>query len=209
MSSQAGISSCRWCQLCVFGHHTEFLLPGQDLLARHVPAGVELALVLVRPLLRDVMRGVGGAGCPVDEERFVGGEGLLLAHPGDGPIGQILGEGVALLRCLFRFHRRGALIEAGIVLVGFTADETVEMLEPRAGGPLVERADRGDLPGRHFVALAELGGRISVEHQRFGDGRFVLRSDAAVTRRRGGDLGDAAHANRVVVATGQHCLAGG
>ena len=115
-------------------------------LARDVPAVVELAPVFVRPLLGHMMRGVGGARREVHEERFVGHQRLLLAHPGDGAIGEILGEGVALLGSLRRLHRCGALIQARVVLVGFSADETVEVLEPRTGGPLIETAPQATPP---------------------------------------------------------------
>ena len=123
--------------------------------------------------------------------------------------GEILGERVALLGRLRRLDRRGALVQARVVLVGLAADEAVEVLETRAGGPLVERARRGDLPHRHLVAFAELRGRIAVELQGLGDRRLLLGPDAAVARRRGRHLGDRAHPHRVVVAAGQHGLPGG
>ena len=154
------------------------------------------------------MGSVGGTGGEVHEERFVGRQGLLLSHPGDGPVRQILGEGVTLLRRLGRFDRRGALVKTRVVLVGLTADEPVEVLETRARGPLVERAGRGDLPHRHLVALAELGRRIAVELQRFRDRRLLLGSNAAVSRRRGGHLGDRPHPHGMVVTSRQHCLSG-
>ena len=85
-------------QLRVGGHDTQLLLPRHDLFAQRIPAAVEFAPVLIRPLLGHVVRRVGGAGGPVHEERLVRHQRLLLAHPGDGAVGEILGEGVALLR---------------------------------------------------------------------------------------------------------------
>ena len=58
-------------QLRVLRDHAELLLPLEDLLADLVPALVELALVLVRPLLRDVVRRVGAAGRVVEEPRLL------------------------------------------------------------------------------------------------------------------------------------------
>ena len=65
-------------ELAVRRDDAQLLLPGEGLLAQLVPALVELALVLVGPLLRHVVRRVGGAGREVDEERLVGRERLLL-----------------------------------------------------------------------------------------------------------------------------------
>ena len=59
-------------QLRVGGDHAERLLPGERLLAQLVPALVELALVLRRPLLGHVMRRVAAAGGEVGEERLLG-----------------------------------------------------------------------------------------------------------------------------------------
>ena len=154
------------------------------------------------------MRSVGGAGREVHEERLVGHQGLLLPHPGDGAVGEILGQRVALLGRLRRLDRRGALVQPGVVLVGLATDEAVEVLEAGSGRPLVERARGRHLPHGHLVALAELRGRIAVELQGFGDRRLLLGPDAAVARRRGRHLGDRAHADRVVVAAGQHRLPG-
>src|SRR5262245_35398600 len=68
-------------ELAVAGDDAELLLPRESVLAELVPALVEFALVLVRPLLRDVMRGVRSARREVDEERLVRHEGFLLPDP--------------------------------------------------------------------------------------------------------------------------------
>ena len=78
------------------------------------------------------------------------------------------------------------------------------MLEPAAAGrPVVERAQRAGLPHRHLVALAELSGRVPVELERLGQRRAGVRPERAVAGRRGGELGDGAHPDRVVVPAGQ------
>ena len=58
VSSQAGISAGRVGQLGVRGDDAELLLAREGLLAQLVPALIELALVLVDPLLRHVVRRV-------------------------------------------------------------------------------------------------------------------------------------------------------
>src|SRR6266566_4367371 len=57
----------------------ELLLARERFLAILVPAAVEFALVLVGPLLRHVVRRVGGARSVIQEERFVRREGVLSA----------------------------------------------------------------------------------------------------------------------------------
>ncbi len=74
-----------------------FLFLESDL-ALLVPAMGELALVLVDPLLRHVVRRVGSAGREVHEERLVSHERLLLARPGNRLVGQILGQVVTFRR---------------------------------------------------------------------------------------------------------------
>src|SRR5580700_8534682 len=66
-------------------------------LAVGVPAVVEFALVLVGPLLGNMVRTVNGAGGPVHEEGLVGLEGLVLAEPLNGVVGEIFGEVVVIV----------------------------------------------------------------------------------------------------------------
>ena len=56
------------------------------------------------------------------------------------------------------------------------------------------------------MALAELRRRIPIELEGSGEWRTGVREDRVIAGRSGGDFGDAAHANRVVVASGQHGL---
>ncbi len=187
----------------------ELLLLRVGPLTQSVPAVVEATLVLVRPFRGHVMRGVGRPGRVVDEERLVGHQRLLLADPVDGVIGHVLGEVVALLRRAVGLDRDRVLVDRRRVLVGLAADEAVEVLEPRAGRPGVERPHGARLPDGHLVALAELRRRVAVQLQRLGERSARVGADRVVAGRGRRDLGDAAHPDRVMVATGEECLARG
>ena len=117
-------------QLGVRRDDPQLLLAGEGALALDVPAVVEGSDVAVGPLLRDVVRCVGRARGEVDEERLVRHQRLLLADPADGPVGQILGQVVALLGRRWRLDRGRAVVQGRVPLVVLAADEPVERLEP-------------------------------------------------------------------------------
>ena len=194
-------------ELRVGGDHAERLLAGEDLLPERVPARVEATAVAVDPVLGHVVGRVRRARREVHEERPVGHQRLLLAHPRDGLVGHVLGEVVPLLRSLGRLERRRALVDRRVVLVRLTADEAVEVLEATATGrPRVERAHRARLVHRHLVALAELRGRVPVQLEDLRQRRGRVGTDPVVARRRRRELGDATHPDRMVIATGEQRL---
>ena len=197
-------------ELTVLRDHAQLLLTGEDLFTQLVPALVELALVLVGPLLRHVVWRVRRAGREVDEERLVGRETFLLSDPPNRLVGHVLHQVVAFLRRLLWFDRRGPLVERWIPLVGLAADETVEVLEAAAAGrPGIERSGRARFPDRHFVALAELRGGVAIQLERPRERRHRVGQHRAVARRACRNLGDATHAHGVMVAAGQQRLARG
>ena len=188
---------------------TEPLLAGDRASAERVPAVIEGALVPRGPLWRDVVRGVRGPGRPVDEEGLVGHERLLLADPPDRAIGHVLGEVVALLGRPIGLDRHGVLVDGGRVLVGLAADEAVEVLEPVARRrPPIERAHRARLPDRDLVAFPEMRGGVAVELERLGERRHAAWPERVIARCGRGDLGDAAHADGMVVAPAEQRGAG-
>jgi hypothetical protein len=92
--------------------------------------------------------------------------------------------------------------------VRFAADEAVKVLEAAApGGPSIERAGRARLPHRHFMTFAELRGGVAVELQCSRDRRSGVGKHGTVTGRTAGDLRDAAHPDRVMIAARQQRLA--
>src|SRR5688572_29710422 len=139
-------------ELAVRRDDAELLLPGERFLAQLVPAGIELALVLVSPSLRDVMWCVRRAGREIDEDWLVRAQGLLLTDPANGLVGHVLHEVVTLFGCLLGLDRRRPLIQRWVPLVRLAADESIEVFEASAaGGPGVERTNRAGLPHGHFV----------------------------------------------------------
>ncbi len=184
------------CQLAVLRNHAELQLSSVGFFAQLVPSLIELALVLVGPLLRHVMRRMGRAGGVVDEERVIGRECLLLMNPRDRAIGEIFVERVSLLRCPGRLDARGSFVETGIVLIGLATEESIEVLEaPAAGRPMIERSDRAGFPDWDFVALAELRCGIAIELQRFSESRAGVRFHGVRSWGRGRELRDASHAD--------------
>ena len=126
----------------------ELLLPGKRLLAELVPPLVELAFVLIRPLLGHMMRSVGRARREIGEERLVRHQRLLLADPLDRLIRQVLGQVIALLRCLLRLDGLGAFIQRRIPLVRLAADESVKIFKPSAASWATDRTGPWDWSAR-------------------------------------------------------------
>src|SRR3712207_8732364 len=132
-------------------------------LALPIPAVREGALVACDPLLWYVVRRVARAGREVDEERLVRGQRVLGAHVVDGPVGQVLGQVIALLRRPRRLHRRRVLRQRRTPLVGLEADEAVEVLKAGRRRPHVERPDHRRVAEMwDLVALPELRRRVAV-----------------------------------------------
>jgi hypothetical protein len=115
---------------------------------------------------------------------------------------------MALFRRPLGFDRRRPVVERRVVLIVLAADEAVEMFEAGACRPVMERADRRGLEHRHFMALPELRRRIAVQLEDFCERCTRVRAHRVVAWRRRRDLGDAAHADRVVVAAREHGRAG-
>ena len=194
-------------ELAVLRDHPQLLLAGEGLFTQRVPALVELALVLVSPFLRHMVRRVRRARRKVDEERLVRGETLLLSDPGDRLVGHVVDQVVAFFGRLLRLDRRGPLVERRVPLVGLAADEAVEILEAAtAGWPGVERSCGTRFPDRHFMALAELGGRVAIQLQGLRQRRHRVGQHRVVARCARRNLGDAAHAHGVVIAACQQGL---
>ena len=102
-----------------------------------------------------------------------------------------------------RFDRRVVAHQFRRVLVGLGIHEAVIAIEAAAKRPTVERAGRARLGKRRHVPLAQHVVAIAVRSQHLGDGAGFLGDLAAVARKSGIEIGEAADAHRMMVAAGQ------
>jgi hypothetical protein len=194
-------------QLGLLGNDAHLLLAVEHELAVGLVAHVELALVLVGPLLRGVMGRVARARAEVQEERLVGCDGLRVLDERQRAVSQVRGQVVALLGQRQLLDRVVVVHEIGIPLVGLGAEEPVEALEPAADRPLV--LDRREI---HLVLGRQVpfAGHVRVppplaEH--LGDRPALERHVAVGAREARCGLSDRAHAVRGVVAAGHQARA--
>ena len=180
------------------GNHAEFLLPLDGRLAVGVPARVELALEPVDPLLRGMVRRVVRPGSDVQEKRLVRGDARDLAGPRDRLVGQVFGQVVVRVRALG--DEVPVLEQDRVPVVHVAGVEAVEVVEPEAVGPAVERPGGARLPRGGVVVLADPGGHVAVLAEDLADGAAASRQHARVAVVAGGRLGDDPGRGGVVVA---------
>ena len=192
-------------ELGVLRDDAKFLLAGQNLLAVLVPAHVELALVLVPPRFGELNRIMHALGRVVDKERLVGIQGLLCLDPLDRTIGEI--GLIVVVRILRRRGERRVVVGHRRELVRFADHVAIELLEPEARGPLVERPREAAFPRHIFVRLAEHRRAVAVEPQDLGEGRHAVRQDGSLTRKARRHFRDRAHVRAVRIAAGEQCHA--
>ena len=191
-------------ELGVLRHDAELLLPRQRALAQRVPAVVELALVLVRPLLGDVVRGMGAAGGVEEHPRLVRVLGTDRVQPLDRLVGDVVGEVVELaVLALGDAQRPVVLGDDGVVLAGGAAEEAPPVVEAPGLGPVVERTGRALHVVRREVPLAEAAGDVAVLLEDAREGGAGARLAGRVAGEGPRELGDGAEADAVLVAAGE------
>jgi hypothetical protein len=78
-------------KLCVFGQYASFFLVLENFFTVGFPTIIKLAFVLVRPLFRNVVRGMHCACTEVHEERLVWRDLFCAGNEGDGCVYQVFG----------------------------------------------------------------------------------------------------------------------
>ena len=197
-----------WGELGFLGNPAHLLGPVKDSFPIGVPPVIELALVLVGPLLHDVVWSVQTPAGPVHEERLVGLERLMAMEPADGVVGQVLAEVVALLWALRRGDDRGVADQVWLELRCLSGEEAVEVLEAVSRRPVVEWSRSRRLQGRGVVPLPKGRGGVAVVLQHLGGQRTALGDFARVAVPVVGQLGNLPISDAMVIATGQQRGAG-
>ena len=155
------------------------------------------------------MGGVDGARGQVAEERLARRGLLLVLDEADGPVGQVLGEVVAVVGRPRRLDEPVVGDEVGRPLVGVAVQEPVVALEAEPEGPVVERAGRALLPAGGEVPLADRERVVARVAQQPGHPGGRPRDAPVVAGEPDGQVGDEAHADPVLVAPGEQAGAGG
>ena len=196
-------------QLRVLRDDAELLLALEGLLAVRVPAAVELALVLVGPFLRDVVRRVAAAGRVVHEPRLLRVLRADGMKPLDGLVGEVVREVVerAVLAVLHA-QSRVVLGDDRVVLAGRAGQEAPPVVEAPAQRPVVERPGGAHLATRREVPFPEPAGDVAVLLQDARQRRAAPRPRPGVAGERPRELRDPAHSHPMVVAAGEQRSAG-
>ena len=192
-------------QLGVLRDDPELLLPLERPLAQRVPPVVEPALVLVRPLLRDVVRGVRAAGRIEHEPRLLGVLRADPVEPLDGLVGDVVGEVVLPAVLALRRHADDRVVHRDdrVVLPGGAGQEPPPVVEAPRLRPVVERAGRALDVVRGQVPLPEPAGDVAVLLQDARQPRAAPRLRRRVAGERAGVLGDRAEPDAMLVPPGE------
>ena len=180
-------------------HDAQLLLAGERLLAPHVPPGVETPGESVDPLGRRLvrrMRRTGGVPEQVGAVRVVEAQ---ITEAGDGLVGQVGVEVVALLGGRRRLDMVLVAHQVRGPLVGLAVEEAVVALEPETGRPGVERAV-GPLVAGGEVPLADGRRRVAPIEQNLGECAGRSGDLPRVAGVVDGHVGQHPHADAMVVA---------
>src|SRR6266853_130197 len=132
---------------------------------------------------------------------------MLRLHPADCLIRHISGE--VVVRIVRRLHPDGAVKNCRSPLVGFAADEAIELVEAGVSRPAVIGPRNGYLPRWSLMILSESSGAVSVQAKHFCQRRYTVGPDAVVAWKCGRKFHDGASVVHVMVATGEQGRARG
>ncbi len=193
----------------VCGHQPHRLLPRQPLLALDVPTMRKRRVVAHDDVRWRLMRRVAGAERNPGQPRQIGPVGDVIADEADRLVDEIGGQMIAVGIGPRRIDVRVAGDELRRILIGLGVEEAVEAIEAAAERPAVEGAGGAALGQRRHMPLPDHVITIGVRAQHLGDGAGLARDLAAIAGIAGIEIGEAADADRMMVAAGQQRRARG
>ena len=184
-------------------HQPHRFLPRQPLLALDVPTMRENRVVAHDDIRWRLMRRMAGAERDPGQPRQIGPVGDVIADEADRLVDQIGGQVIAV-----GVGPRGINMcvvgdELRRILIGLGIEEAVEAVEAAPERPAVERTGRAALGQRRHMPFADHVVAIGVRAQHLGDGAGLARDLAAITGIAGIEIGEAADADRMMVASGE------
>ena len=184
------------------GNDAAFDLCSDPVGACLIPAFRKDLGVLVDEGDRCLMWSVAGAGREEHVPRHVGCGSDVARQVRDGLVGEVFGDVVA--GCVVAGSGDVGVVadQLGGVLVGFRVEESVEAVKAATERPAVERASRTGFGEWRAVPLTDHVAAVSVRPEHFGERRGVGGDLAAVSGVAAVEVGEAAHTNVVMVASG-------
>src|SRR5260370_4528708 len=126
---------------------------------------------------------------------------MLRLHPTDCLVRHVGGE--VVIRIVGRLPPDGSVKNCRRPLVGFAADEAIELVEAGVSGPAVVGPRNGYFPRWSLMILSESSCAVAVQAKHFCQRRDTVRPDAVVARKCRRQFHDGAGVVHVMVATGQ------
>ncbi len=137
----------------------------------------------------------------VEEEGLLGVTVAVVVHEGDRVVDDVGGE--VVVGGVRDVDPVVVLDQVGLPLVGQAVRGAVVAVEPALQRPLVEGPGAGELVHRGEVPLADPEGRVALRLRHLGDRRRRLVQHPGVAGVAHREVGQHAHAGRVVVAPGE------
>ena len=202
-SAHGRTTSLRGGRRVPFGTMPSLDLAGEPAFALGVPALGEDRIVLGDQIERRLVRRMAGAERKPRQPRRLGIVADMIGEIADALVDQIGRQVIAGGEGARRIDRRVVAHQLGRVLVGLGVHEAVEAVEAAAERPAVERAGSAQFGERRHMPLAQHVVAIAVRAQHLGDGPGLARDLAAIARIARIEVGQAADADRMMVAARQ------
>ena len=179
------------------------LLTGHALFALDIPAVCELVIVAPDNIGGRLMRRMAGAERHPGQPGYIGPVSGVIGDEADRLVDQIGRQMVALGIDPRRVDVSVVGDQFGRILIGLGIEKAVEAIEAAPQRPAVERPGGAAFGQRRNVPLANHIVAIAVLSQHFRQRAGLARDLAAIAGIAGVEVGEAADADRMVVASGQ------